>query len=343
MDKYGEIKGLVAGTTSILGAATPANRACYASLARTIDQTPNGLGAGRIVAASVLPSTATADTVCANFDSGNTDAYLIHVGEGVDATALNEFYTLNTVTTIDGCLYSPKTTIVHGTAFGDVEFSTMAAHGMSLVWSPRSDVFLYGGGSMYAETTNIPLALSKGINVALAPNWSLSGSQNLLDELRFAHLVDTAVWGNQLTPDMLVKMVTTNAAKALHLDATLGSLAIGKKADVMVIAGNDCDPYGALLQATPADVRLVLVGGVALYGDASLKALGPATPGCEDLGVCSANKFVCVATASTTATDKLAQTYSEIQTILSDALVNYDALNLSTNKYAPLTPLVRCP
>ena len=72
----------------------------------------------------------------------------------------------------------------------------MAARGMSLVWSPRSNVFLYGGGTDLTKTTNIPLALAKGINVALAPDWSIGGSQNLLDELRFADQVDDTVWGN---------------------------------------------------------------------------------------------------------------------------------------------------
>ena len=48
LEKYGELKGLIAGTTSIVGAGTPpSNKACYGTLARTIDQTPNGLGTDR--------------------------------------------------------------------------------------------------------------------------------------------------------------------------------------------------------------------------------------------------------------------------------------------------------
>src|SRR6185295_2027047 len=134
------------------------------------------------------------------------------------------------------------------------------------------------------------------------------------DELRFADHVDNTVWGDQITPQMLVQMVTTHAAKALGLDAVLGSLAPGKKADVMVIGGDGCAPYDALLAATPAEVRLVLVGGVALYGDAALKSLGPATPGCEDLDICGQPKFVCMAAQSTVSTDKLDQTLAEIET-----------------------------
>ncbi len=55
LDKYGELKGLIAGTTSILGSATPGNKACYGSLSRTIDQSPNGLGADKVQAATLFP------------------------------------------------------------------------------------------------------------------------------------------------------------------------------------------------------------------------------------------------------------------------------------------------
>src|SRR5262249_28504597 len=61
LDKYGELKGLIAGTTSIQGSATPTNKACYGSLARTIDQTSNGLGKDSIQTATIFPSTSSAD------------------------------------------------------------------------------------------------------------------------------------------------------------------------------------------------------------------------------------------------------------------------------------------
>ncbi len=99
MDKYGELKGLVAGTTSIVGAANPENRGCYASLARTIDQSPNGLPADHVQAATLFPSATSANGVCKNFGDGKTDAYLIHLAEGVDDTAHGEFAKLENLTT----------------------------------------------------------------------------------------------------------------------------------------------------------------------------------------------------------------------------------------------------
>src|SRR5262249_49028131 len=145
-----------------------------------------------------------------------------------------------------GCLYAPETAIVHGVALTDVERAVMATHGMSLVWSPKSNVFLYGGGNDLSATADIPAALAEGINAALAPDWSIGGSRNLLDELRFADKVDNTVWGDNISPAALARMVTINAAKALGLDAALGSLEVGKKADVMVIDGDPAGPYQAL-------------------------------------------------------------------------------------------------
>jgi cytosine/adenosine deaminase-related metal-dependent hydrolase len=58
---------------------------------------------------------------------------------------------------------------VHGVALGEPELRTMASHWMSLIWSPRSNVFLYGQGTDLSKTANIPFARAQGINIAVAP------------------------------------------------------------------------------------------------------------------------------------------------------------------------------
>jgi len=343
MNKYGEMKGLVAGTTSIVGAANPLDKICYGSLARTIDQKPNDLADDKIQVATITPSKSTADSVCQKYVSDATDAYVIHRGEGVDEYSRSEFDKLGTLSTEVGCLYAPETTVVHGTAFGEAEFKTMADHGMSLVWSPRSNVFLYGAGTDYTKTTDIEMALGLGINVALAPDWSIGGSPNLLEELKFADEVDKNRWNDKLlSPELLVQMVTINAAKALGLDAILGSLEIGKKADITVILGDVTNPYEAIVAARPSDVSFVMVNGVGLYGDEVLKEAGSKWASCEALDICGTPKFACVAEPVGTDTDKLKQTWQEITTTLSSELEKYDALNMSEWNFAPLAPLVTC-
>ncbi|MGE0327550.1 MAG: amidohydrolase family protein, partial [Polyangiaceae bacterium] len=186
LDKWGELKGLIAGTTSIVG--LPGNGlACFGSLSRSIDSTQNDLPGDKIQVSSLFPPSGAAD-VCSNFGDGSTDAFLVHCGEGVDAAALKEWSDLGGLAS--GCLLDPKTAITHGTAFTATEFAAMATAGMKLTWSPASNIALYG------KTTDIPAALNAGVTVALGPDWSMGGSQNLLDELRFADNWDNTHWGD---------------------------------------------------------------------------------------------------------------------------------------------------
>lgn len=342
LDKYGEMKGLIAGTTSIQGSPGATNKACYGSVARTIDQKYNQLPSDLVQTATIFPSTAAADGVCNNFTSGQTAAYLVHVGEGVDTSAHNEFGKLFTISTVDGCLYDPKTTIIHGTALTDADFVTMGMHQMSLTWSPRSNVFLYGAGVDLTKTTNIPSALSHGVNVSIGPDWSIGGSQNMLEELRYANQVDDTVFGNVLDAKTLWEMATSRPAHALGLSAVLGSLEVGKRADIAVFSGDTAMPYDAVVAATPGQVRLVMVDGRTLYGDAALQGVGPADAVCEPLDLCTCQKFACIALTAGTPADKLGQTLAQITQSLSDASVAYDALNLSQWDFAPIAPLLKC-
>jgi len=350
LNKYGELKGLIAGTTSIVGAANPANKICYRTAARTIDQSANGLCGtyppqscpDKIQVNTLFPSSSSANAVCNNFAQLKTDAYLIHLGEGIDQNARDELEDLRTVTTQVGCLHDPRTVVVHGTAFTDAEFSTMAAAGMGLTWSPSSNVFLYGGGTDMSKTTDVPLALSKGITVALSPDWSMGGSQNLLDELRFARTVDNSQWGGQLSDQLLVEMVTSNAADLLALADRIGSLTAGMAADVTVIGGDPAQPYASVLAATPRRVRMVFVGGHMLYGDSQLEPIAPASPGCEAIDICGRSKIVCLAADGGTVSNKWGQTLAEVEAALNTGLSDYDALDLSAWDFAPIAPLVKC-
>jgi 5-methylthioadenosine/S-adenosylhomocysteine deaminase len=335
MDKYAEVKALVAATTSIL-VAPGASRNCYATLARTIDTTASGLATDAIQTSISVPANTTAATICGNFTSGFTNAYVVHIAEGTDATAKNEFATL--ASRSGGCLIAPQTTIVHGTALGPTEFTQMAGAGMRLVWSPKSNVFLYG------SATRVDQAVAAGVQViALAPDWSLGGSVNLLDELAFANTWDDANLGDALTTRRLFDMVTIDAARALGVDAQLGSLEVGKRADIALVAGDPNDPYGAMVRLHPGAVQLVMIDGRVLYGDAPLKAAGPILPGCEPLTVCGVEKFLCAAEGSTV--DKRDQTFAQIVQNLEQALTTYDAMVAPSGvaPFSPLAALTTCP
>jgi cytosine/adenosine deaminase-related metal-dependent hydrolase len=336
MEKWGELKALVAGTTSVVG-LPGTGLPCYASLARTIDTQFNGLPADLVQTAAIFPSKATADGVCRNYASGKTAAYLIHVGEGVDQKARDEFTKLGTLTTTSGCLYAPQTAITHGTSFTATEFALMKSKGMKLTWSPASNIALYG------QTTDIPLALDNGIVVSLAPDWSMGGSQNMLDELRFAKKYADTNWPGRLTSEALVTMATKNAAVVLGLGEKLGTIKRGFLADLFVVRGARSAPYDAIVSATAKDVMLTMVAGKVLYGDAELKDLGAGGASCEAFDTCGSAKFLCVAEPGKT-TDKLGQTYAQIHDILEAAMKDIDVARPPAigGNFSPVAAVVAC-
>src|SRR5262249_44211337 len=106
--------------------------------------------------------------------NGRLRSLIVHLSEGAftDSSAHREFRMLK-----QRKLLSPHMLVVHGSALGHADFIDMASNGMGLIWSPRSNQELYG------STTNIPAALEAKVSVALAPDWSPTGSAGMLQEL----------------------------------------------------------------------------------------------------------------------------------------------------------------
>ena len=129
-------------------------------------------------------------------------------------------------------------------ALTDADFAVFAAHGGSMVWSPLSNLLLYGG------TANIGAARQHSVPVALGSDWAPSGSKNLLGELKAARLARNAAQAPDLTDADLVAMATCTPAVMLGWGTALGSLEAGKRADLIVVPGTSKDPYTALIDAT---------------------------------------------------------------------------------------------
>ena len=181
----------------------------------------------------------------------------------------------------------PGVSIIHGVALGKIEFKQMADAKVGLIWSPRSNIELYG------STTDIRSAKEAGVKIALAPDWSPSGSDGVIEELKYA-----ASWLASQNPPVfdkdadkeLVKMATVYPAELVGLDKQIGSLAAGLYADLLLIRKNSSDPYQALVHASPSDVRLVVIGGIPVYGDPDL--MRKLLPGrqLEEVKVCGQSK-----------------------------------------------------
>ena len=140
----------------------------------------------------------------------------------------------------------------------------MKSKGASVVWSPLSNLLLYGG------TTDIKAARSAGLDIALGSDWSPSGSKNLLNELKVARIANS-VFALGLADKDIIAMVTSTAARIIKWNALVGSIAASKRADFTVIgAQSAADPYSALIESRETDLLLLMVDGRAVLGTPDL-------------------------------------------------------------------------
>ncbi|MBM3314974.1 amidohydrolase family protein, partial [candidate division WOR-3 bacterium] len=198
--------------------------------------------------------------------AGQVDAWFIHLAEGTDAKSRAEFDALKADTLLNDMVVA-----IHCAGLTREQFRQMAAAGARVVWSPTSNLLLYGA------TADVPAALAEGCLVCLGADWSPSGCKNLLGELKMADQVDRRRFGDVISDTLLVKMVTSNPAFACGWDDCVGRLKPGYYADVAVFGRVNADPYRSLIDCTERDVRLVLVAGEPLYGDTAL--MGRLKPG----------------------------------------------------------------
>ena len=73
-------------------------------------------------------------------------------------------------------------------------------------------------------------------------------------------------------------MVTSGAAEVAGLGGKLGSLEVGRVADLVVMTRQDDDVHESVCDSTPADVELVMIGGDVAYGRESGSPSSPPTP-----------------------------------------------------------------
>lgn len=150
--------------------------------------------------------------------------------------------------------------LVHGLAIEPATWHELFARGVSLVWCPASNQFLFG------RTLCMPCVLSSPLaarHVCLGSDSRLTGARDLLDEMRVA-----AATG--VDADSVLRMVTTAAADVLRLDDA-GRIRVGARADLTVLPPGAPGAAAAALCARRSDVQLVLMRGTPMWGAAHLE------------------------------------------------------------------------
>ena len=256
--RYAEIRALVGGVTAIQGTGGQATSYQDEALVRNVDKWI--FGEQRARSMIDLPSGSRGrpelESILAGIDSGKVKAFYIHLAEGRSDNERSR-EELDTLVGLNGL--TERTVIIHGTALSEDQLLDVKDAGAKLVWSPQSNLRLYG------ETTKAADALRMGLPLGLGADWLPSGSTSLLAELKVARR-SLQEQGSDPSARSLVEMVTSGAAEIAGLDDKLGSLRPGRPADLVVFERREADPWENVVRAEPAWVELVMIDGDLAYG-----------------------------------------------------------------------------
>ncbi len=295
IDEYAEVKALIGGTTSMIGFGnvmhTDLLPHCIDGLVRNLDVATGFYGSGqgyeRIVnSIGILPLDMNANAAAQVADgirNGKIDLLDIHMAEGRadDEESAQELDLLDA-----RGLLGPHTVLVHAVGLSPAQFTRVHNAGSSIVWSPRSNFELYG------TTVNLDAAFRAGVTISVAPDWSPTGSDNMWDEIRYAHEVSAAQFDGLFSSRQLVEMASEVPARVARIDDKVGSLAENKLADLILVHPADStaldNPYKAITDGRITQIDLVMIGGRAVYGEPGL--LGRFTQHTEALKVCGVDK-----------------------------------------------------
>jgi 5-methylthioadenosine/S-adenosylhomocysteine deaminase len=171
--------------------------------------------------------------------------------------------------------------LAHCVHLSDEEIETLARTQTNVSHCPSSNLKLGSGIAPVAKLLENQVSVSLGADGAACNN-----RLDMFTEMRTAALLQKALHGPEVIPaKRALRMATIDGAKALGLEQEIGSLEIGKKADLMLLKLGEThttpkpqDLISAIVYSAEAsDVQTVVVDGRVLMKDRSLQTLNEAT------------------------------------------------------------------
>ena len=143
-----------------------------------------------------------------------------------DADVIRRNFQKNPLTLLaEYAVFERGTTILHGNYLTDNDVALVQAYGVPLVITPRSTAFKQTGYPSLKDMMNANVFMSFGTD------W---GRFDLLGEMQFfSHLTITLPGFQQHNSMQLLRMATINGAHALGVERKVGSLEVGKRADIV--------------------------------------------------------------------------------------------------------------
>jgi 5-methylthioadenosine/S-adenosylhomocysteine deaminase len=153
----------------------------------------------------------------------------------------------------------------------------LARRGVKVVHNPESNMKLASG------VAPVPDLLARGVTVGLGTDGCASNNNlDLFQEMDSAaklhkvHRLDPTV----MPSEVVLEMATLGGAKVVGLEKEIGSLEVGKKADIIILDLNrpHLQPIYSIIShlvysATGADVRDVIIDGKLIMQDRKLLTL----------------------------------------------------------------------
>ncbi len=164
-------------------------------------------------------------------------------------------------------LTGPRGVMFHAVWLSDREIEIMARTGTKVVHCPVANAYL---GYGVARISNM---LSRGIKVGLGTDGAASYTYDMLEVARSAAILQKATQldAEAITAEEILEMLTINGAAVLGIDDQVGSLEVGKQADLIVVDYKQAHllPVGRwvpklVYSARGSDVIHTVVGGQVL-------------------------------------------------------------------------------
>jgi 5-methylthioadenosine/S-adenosylhomocysteine deaminase len=166
----------------------------------------------------------------------------------------------------------PDVVSAHCIYVDEADRRTLAQRQVGCVHNPSSNMMLASGVSPVAEMRATGVAVGLGTDGPAGSNNDL----DLMEEMDLAAKLAkiTKMDPLALNAKAVVEMATIEGARALHMDKEIGSLEVGKKADLIIISLDEpnavpmYDVYAQLAYALKgSDVETVIAGGRVIMRD----------------------------------------------------------------------------
>ena len=177
--------------------------------------------------------------------------------------------------------FGPRTLAAHMVWASPADIATLKNRQVAVSHNPESNMKLASG------VAPVPAMLAAGVTVGLGTDGAASNNDlDMFEAMRQAAFLHKVQSGDPraIPASVALEMATINGARALGLDARIGSLEVGKRADVVVVSMASArqtplyDAVSHLVYVTRGDdVRTVIVNGKILMRDRRLLTLNETT------------------------------------------------------------------